>query len=76
MLYIPLMHDYGESVTVLMPVYNGAAYLEAAIESIRRQTHSDFEFLIVDDGSTDGSSEILEGLAAQDSRIRIIYGIH
>ena len=76
MLYIPLMHDYGESVTVLMPVYNGAAYLEAAIESIRRQTHSDFEFLIVDDGSTDGSSEILEGLAAQDSRLRIIYGKH
>jgi glycosyltransferase involved in cell wall biosynthesis len=70
------MHDYGESVTVLMPVYNGAAYLEAAIESIRRQTDSDFEFLIVDDGSTDGSSEILQGFAAQDSRIRIIYGMH
>ena len=76
MLYIPLMHDYGESVTVLMPVYNGAAYLEAAIESIRRQTHSDFEFLIVDDGSTDGSSEILQGFAAQDPRIRIIHGMH
>jgi glycosyltransferase involved in cell wall biosynthesis len=70
------MHDDGESVTVLMPVYNGAAYLEAAIESIRRQTHSDFEFLIVDDGSTDGSSEILQGFAAQDPRICIIYGMH
>jgi len=70
------MHDDGESVTVLMPVYNGAAYLEAAIESIRRQTHSDFEFLIVDDGSTDGSSDILQGFAARDPRICIIYGRH
>ena len=75
-MYIPQMHEYGESVTVLMPVYNGAAYLEAAIESIRSQTHSDFEFLIVDDGSTDGSREILQGFAAQDARIRIIYGLH
>jgi glycosyltransferase involved in cell wall biosynthesis len=70
------MHNYGESVTVLMPVYNAASYLQAAIESIRRQTHSEFEFLIVDDGSTDGSGEILQGLAAQDSRIRIIRGMH
>jgi glycosyltransferase involved in cell wall biosynthesis len=70
------MHGYGESVTVLMPVYNGAAYLEAAIESIRRQTHSDFEFLIVDDGSTDGSGEILQGFAARDPRIRLIHGRH
>jgi len=76
MLYMPLMHDYGESVTVLMPVYNGAAYLGAAIESICRQTHSDFEFLIVDDGSTDGSGEILQAFAAQDSRIRLIHGMH
>jgi glycosyltransferase involved in cell wall biosynthesis len=76
MLYIPLMHNYGESVTVLMPVHNGAAYLEAAIGSIRRQTHSDFEFLIVDDGSTDGSCEVLQGFAAQDSRIRISHGMH
>ena len=73
---MPLMHDDLESVTVLMPVYNGAAYLEPAIESIRRQTHSDFEFLIVDDGSTDGSSQILQGFSAQDSRIHVIHGMH
>jgi hypothetical protein len=76
MLYTLLMHNYRESVTVLMPVYNGIAYLEAAIESIRRQTHRDFEFLIVDDGSTDGSGEILQRIAARDSRIRIIHGMH
>ena len=60
------MHNYGESVTVLMPVYNAAGYLQAAIESIRRQTYSEFEFLIVDDGSTDGSGEMLQRIAAQD----------
>ena len=61
-----LMHNYGESVTVLMPVYNAAGYLQAAIESIRRQTYSEFEFLIVDDGSTDGSGDILQRFAGQE----------
>ena len=72
------MRNHSETVTVLMPVYNynGATYLEAAIESIGRQTHSDFEFIIVDDGSTDGSSEVLQRIARNDSRIRIISGTH
>jgi glycosyl transferase family 2/putative nucleotidyltransferase-like protein len=70
------MHNYGESVTVLMPVYNAAGYLHAAIESIRRQTYSEFEFLIVDDGSTDGSGDVLQRFAGQDSRICIIRGMH
>src|SRR5215831_11586586 len=70
------MRNPSETVTVLMPVYNGATYLEAAIESIRRQTYSDFEFIVVDDGSTDGSSEALQRIARQDSRIRIISGTH
>jgi glycosyltransferase involved in cell wall biosynthesis len=70
------MNNYSESVTVLMPVYNAAGYLQAAIESIRRQTYSEFEFLIVDDGSIDGSGDMLQGLAAQDPRIRIIRGMH
>jgi glycosyltransferase involved in cell wall biosynthesis len=59
-----------------MPVYNGATYLEAAIESIRRQTHRDFEFIIVDDGSTDGSGELLQRIAVQDSRFRVVHGTH
>jgi len=70
------MRNCGESVTVLMPVYNAAGYLQAAIESIRRQTYSEFEFLIVDDGSTDGSGDILQRFAGQDSRICIIRGMH
>ncbi|MDO8489305.1 MAG: glycosyltransferase [Candidatus Omnitrophota bacterium] len=57
-------------VTVLMTVYNGRRYLPQAIESVLAQSYSDFEFLIVDDASNDGSLEILN--AYRDPRIRII----
>jgi glycosyltransferase involved in cell wall biosynthesis len=55
-----------------MPVYNAEPYVAQAVASIQAQTFADFEFLIVDDGSTDGSGAILEGFAARDSRIRLI----
>ncbi|MDR3593876.1 glycosyltransferase [Clostridium sp.] len=57
-------------VTVLMSVYNGEKFLEEAIESILNQTFSDFEFLIINDGSTDNSVKIIESF--EDSRIRLI----
>ncbi|MGD1151745.1 MAG: glycosyltransferase [Syntrophales bacterium] len=57
-------------VTVLLPVYNGERFLADAIKSVLLQTFSDFELLVVDDGSTDGSAGILESFA--DPRIRII----
>jgi len=57
-------------VTVLMSVYNGEKYLREAIESILNQTFTDFEFLIVNDDSTDRTSEILQSY--NDSRIKII----
>jgi glycosyltransferase involved in cell wall biosynthesis len=60
------------AISVAMSVYNNAAFLDQAVESILGQSLSDFEFLIVDDGSNDGSSAILDGYAARDSRIRII----
>ena len=60
------------SITVLMSVYNGLPYLSKAIDSILGQTYPDFEFLIIDDQSTDGSAEILDHYARQDKRIRII----
>jgi len=62
--------DAAPRVTVLMGVYNGEAYLAEAIRSILQQTLSDFEFLIVDDGSTDSSRQIVESFS--DPRIRLI----
>jgi glycosyltransferase involved in cell wall biosynthesis len=58
-------------VTVLMCVYNDERHVQMAIESILGQDFSDFEFLIIDDGSTDGTAEILRRMAERDSRIRI-----
>lgn len=57
-------------VTVLMPVYNGEKYLRPAIDSILRQSHKDFEFLLIDDGSTDASPDICGSY--RDSRIRLV----
>lgn len=63
-----------DSVTVLMSTYNCAQYLTAAIMSILGQTHKEFEFLIVDDGSTDNTEEIIRGI--NDSRINYIKTEH
>jgi len=57
-------------VSVLMPVYNAGRYLRDAVESVLRQSVSDFEFVIVDDGSTDDSVEIVR--AFNDRRIRFV----
>jgi glycosyltransferase involved in cell wall biosynthesis len=57
-----------------MPVRNAAPYLDEAIESILRQSFTDFEFVIRDDRSTDGSLEIIRKWAARDSRIRAFEG--
>ena len=58
-------------VTVLMSVYNGEKHLREAIDSILNQTFGDFEFLIINDGSTDRTADILQSY--QDSRIKIIH---
>ncbi|MCY3867896.1 MAG: glycosyltransferase family 2 protein [Chloroflexi bacterium] len=60
------------AVSVVMPVYNGECYLAEAIESILGQTFTDFEFIIVDDGSRDGSAAIIHDFAKRDERIRVI----
>jgi glycosyltransferase involved in cell wall biosynthesis len=56
-------------ISVIMPVYNAERYLRASIDSILRQTYEDFEFIIVNDGSTDGSQEIIDHYASIDNRI-------
>ncbi len=58
-------------ISVCMPVYNAERYLAEAVESVLGQTYEDFEFLIIDDGSTDLSLRILKRYAVCDPRIRL-----
>ena len=59
-------------VSVVTPFYNTAAYLAQCIESVLRQSYSEFEYILMDNCSTDGSGEIAENYARRDSRIRLI----
>ena len=63
-------------VSVIMPVFNGEAYLREAVESILGQTYGDFEFIIIDDGSTDGSVDIIQRYGNIDPRIRFMGQPH
>ncbi len=58
-------------ISVLMPVYNSERYVAQAVDSILQQTCQDFEFIIIDDGSTDRSFKILKTYATKDCRIRL-----
>jgi glycosyltransferase involved in cell wall biosynthesis len=59
-------------VSVILPVYNGAAIFERAVRSVLAQTFADWELLAVDDGSTDETLRTLHSWAARDARIRVI----
>jgi glycosyltransferase involved in cell wall biosynthesis len=59
-------------ITVLLAVFNGEQYLREAIDSVLAQTFTDFEFLIIDDGSTDGSLQIIADYAKRDPRLRVV----
>lgn len=59
-------------ISILLPVYNGSVFLKNALESILNQTFEAFEFIIIDDGSTDGTPDILNEYAKCDKRIRIL----
>lgn len=61
-------------LSVVMPVHNALPYLDQAVESILAQTFRDFEYVILDDASTDGSTDRLRYWASQDPRIRLIEG--
>ncbi|WP_271328066.1 MULTISPECIES: glycosyltransferase family 2 protein [Lactococcus] len=58
-------------VSVIVPVYNVENYLEEALLSLKNQTLTDLEFIIINDGSTDGSSSIIEKVTSGDSRFRV-----
>ena len=57
---------------MIVPVYNVAPYLSACLDSVLAQTFRDFELILVEDGSTDGSREIAEAYAAKDARVRLV----
>ena len=59
-------------ISIVMSVYNGEKFLDAAVESMLKQTFKDFEFIIINDGSTDKSSHILKQISRKDKRIIII----
>lgn len=60
------------AISVLLPVYNGADTLAAALASLAGQTWRDYELIAVDDGSTDGSLAVLQHAAARDARMRVL----
>ena len=63
----------GPLVSVILPVYNRASWVARAVESVHAQTHRDLELLVVDDGSTDGTRRVLDGLVP---RVRVLKQSH
>ena len=63
-------------ISVVLPVFNAAMTIARAVESVRAQTWEEWELVVVDDGSTDGTREILRGLAREEKRMRVIERVH
>jgi glycosyltransferase involved in cell wall biosynthesis len=61
------------STSVLLPVYNGARTLSAAIDSVLSQTHAEFDLIVIDDASTDASADVIRAYAERDERVRPVY---
>jgi glycosyltransferase involved in cell wall biosynthesis len=62
----------GPRVVIGVPIYNGGAHVAEALRSLRSQTYSDFELVIVDDCSTDGTAELVSAYAAEDARVHFV----
>ena len=60
-------------ISIIVPVYNVEKYLKRCIDSILNQSFTDFELILVDDGSTDNSGEIIDEYAIKDERIKVIH---
>ena len=67
-------------ISIVTPCYNAVAYIGQTIESVRQQTFTDWEYVVVDDGSTDGSADAVAAIAAEDERVRLVRqsnaGVH
>ena len=60
-------------ISIIVPVYNTEQYLPSCIDSILNQSYTDFELLLIDDGSKDGSGKICDAYAEKDSRVRVFH---
>ena len=60
------------SISIVVPAHNAEAYLAATLTGVRRQTVADWELIVVDDGSTDGTAAMAQAVAAQDVRVRLV----
>ncbi|MBQ7146610.1 MAG: glycosyltransferase family 2 protein [Lachnospiraceae bacterium] len=67
------MHQDSVKISLIVPVYNTRSYLETCVGSVKAQTFQDWELVLVDDGSTDGSGALCDSLAAEDARIRALH---
>ena len=63
-------------VSVIVPVYNSKKFLEACLDSIVNQSYKNLEILLIDDGSNDGSADILDLYSTKDDRIRVIHNLN
>ncbi len=64
--------QYGDPISVIIPTYNRARSIARAVEAVLAQTYREIEVIVVDDGSTDETIAIVEGLVARDGRVRLI----
>ena len=67
------MEKQQDLISVIVPIYNMEKHLDRCLKSILGQTYRNLEILLIDDGSTDGSLEIMNGYAKRDSRVRVFH---
>ena len=60
-------------LSIVIPIYNAERWLKDCIDSILTQDYQDYEIILIDDGSTDGSGEICESFATEDNRIKVLH---
>ena len=73
MVRAPFIYLIASMISIITPVYNTSKYLRRCLDSILAQTYQDWELLLIDDGSTDGSDTICDDYAKSDSRIRVFH---
>lgn len=67
------MENINPKISVIVPVYNAEKYLQCCVDSILAQTFTDFELLLIDDGSRDRSGEICDEYARKDVRVKVFH---